>query len=170
MSYTLSIIRISSLVFLVTNANAQEIKIGAMQHDFDTKLNHRHEKGKNIIIEYMLDKTQNFLGAFPHIGASLNNKGYTSNIYTGLTWQFDLGENFLIEASLGASINNAERKQKAKKRALGSNILFRESFSAGLRFAKIHSITIIIDHISSADLSKPNPGLTDIGLRYGYRF
>jgi lipid A 3-O-deacylase len=159
-----------SLVFIVANANAQEIKIGVMQHDFDVKLNHRHEKGQNITIEYMLDKTQNFLRAFPHIGASLNNKGYTNNIYTGFTWQFDLSENFLIEASLGTSINNAERKKTSKKRALGSNILFRESFSAGLRFAQIHSITIIIDHMSSADISKPNPGLTDIGFRYGYRF
>lgn len=61
-------------------------------------------------------------------------------------------------------------KKTAKKRALGSNILFRESLSAGFRFAKIHSLTIMIDHMSSADISKPNPGLTDIGLRYGYRF
>jgi lipid A 3-O-deacylase len=170
MRYISSIIQMLFLIFLVANANAQEIKIGIMQHDFDTKFKHRHEKGQNIIVEYMLDKTQNFLRAFPHIGASINNKGYTSNIYTGLTWQFDLGENFLIEASLGASINNAERKKTAKKRALGSNILFRESLSAGFRFAKIHSLTIMIDHMSSADISKPNPGLTDIGLRYGYRF
>jgi lipid A 3-O-deacylase len=170
MRYISSIIQMLFLISIVANANAQEIKIGIMQHDFDAKFNHRHEKGQNIIVEYMLDKTQNFLRACPHIGVSINNKGYTSNIYTGLTWQFDLGEKFLIEASLGASINNAERNKTAKKRALGSNILFRESLSAGFRFTQTHSITIIIDHMSSADLSKPNPGLTDIGLRYGYRF
>ncbi|MDP4708469.1 MAG: acyloxyacyl hydrolase [Rickettsiaceae bacterium] len=170
MRHIFCLIQLFSLIFLITTANAQEIKIGIMQHDFDKKFKHRHEKGQNIILEYMSDKTQNFLRAFPHIGASINNKGYTSNIYTGLTWQFDLGENFLIEASLGASINNAERKKTAKKRALGSNILFRESLSAGFRFDTTQSLTIIIDHMSSADISKPNPGLTDIGIRYGYRF
>ena len=27
------------------HTSAQEIKIGVMQHDFDTKFGHRHEKG-----------------------------------------------------------------------------------------------------------------------------
>ena len=154
-----------------TQVQAREMKIAVMQHDFDNKLGHRHEKGQNIIVEYLFDKTENFLRAFPHVGASINNKGYTSNIYTGLTWQFDLGEMFLVEASLGASINNGERKKaKQKKRAIGYNILFRESFAVGVRFAGNQSVSVMIDHTSSADLAMPNPGLTDIGLRYGYRF
>jgi len=32
------------LIFVVSNAKAQEFKIGITQHDFDTKLNHRVEK------------------------------------------------------------------------------------------------------------------------------
>jgi len=166
-------------IFLITicviasslQVQAKELKIGIMQHDFDNKFGHRHEKGQNIIVEYLFDKTQNFLRAFPHVGASINNKGYTSNVYTGLTWQFDLGEMFLVEASFGASINNGERKKaKQKKRAIGSRLLFRESFAVGLRFAQNQSVSVMIDHTSSADIAKPNPGLTDIGLRYGYRF
>ena len=152
------------------HTSAQEFKIGVMQHDFDTKFGHRHEKGQNIIIEYLFDKTQNFLRAYPHIGTSINNKGYNSSIYTGLTWRIDLGDIFLVEASLGAAINNAERKTAKKRRALGSNILFRESFAVGFRFAEMHSISVMIDHMSSADIAKPNPGITDIGLRYGYSF
>ena len=158
-------------LFIVTlnTTNAQEIKIGVMQHDFDPKLAHRHEKGQNIVVEYMFDKMQNYLRANPHIGASINSKGYTSNIYTGLTWQFNLNDLFLIEASLGASINNAERLKSKKKRALGSKLLFRESFSVGYLINDKHSVSIIIDHISSADIRKPNPGLTDIGIRFGYK-
>ena len=73
----------------------------------------------------------NYIRAFPHIGASINNKGYTSNIYTGLTWQFDLKDLLTMEVSLGGGINNAERLEPKKKRALGSKLLFRESFSIG---------------------------------------
>jgi lipid A 3-O-deacylase len=76
----------------------------------------------------------------------------------------------LVEASLGISINNAEKKISKKRRGLGSNLLFRESFSLGYKLSEIHSISLMIDHVSSADIVKPNPGLTDIGIRYGYKF
>lgn len=155
---------------LLQTAYAQEIKFGIMQHDFNTKLGHRYEKGQNFIIEYLFDKMPNFIRALPHIGASINNKGYTSNIYAGLTWQFDIKDLLTIEASFGGSINNSERLESKKKRALGSKLLFRESFSIGYLIDKTHSISIMIDHISSADIRKPNPGLTDIGIRYGFRF
>jgi len=151
------------------SANAQERKIGIMQHDFDAKFAHRCEKGQNIIAEYLFDKMPNYLRAFPHIGASINNKGFTSNIYTGLTWQFDLKDFMLIEASLGVSLNNGEIRTSKKRRALGLKLMFRESFSVGYLIDKQHSVAIMIDHISNADIRKPNPGLTDIGIRYGYR-
>ena len=164
-------IKISIVLFsILQNAHAKEIKFGLMQHDFDTKFGHRHEKGQNIIVEYLFDKMQNYLRAFPHIGASINNRGFTSNIYTGLTWQFDMKDMIVVEVTLGASINNAERLESKKKRALGSKLLFRESFSVGYLINKAHSVSIMIDHISSADIKKPNPGLTDIGIRYGFRF
>jgi lipid A 3-O-deacylase len=156
--------------FQLISVNAQEIKVGIMQHDFDSKLGHRHEKGQNISIEYLFDKIPGFLRASPHVGASINNQGFTSNIYTGLTWQFDLKECVLVEASIGMSLNNGERLTAKKKRALGSKLLFREFFSIGYLFDKNHSIAIMIDHISSADIRQPNPGLSDIGIRYGYRF
>lgn len=166
-----NLIKISILIFtLIPTAYAKEIKFGIMQHDFNTKLGHRYEKGQNFIIEYLFDKMPNYIRAIPHMGASINNKGFTSNIYAGLTWQFDIKNLFTIEASLGGSINNAERLVSKKKRALGSKLLFRESFSIGYLIDKTHSISIMIDHISSADIRKPNPGLTDIGIRYGFRF
>ena len=114
-------------LFLVTcinsiSVNAQELKIGIMQHDFDTKFDHRYEKGQNIIAEYLFDKMPNYLRAHPHIGASINSKGFTSNIYTGLTWQFDLKDTFLIEVSLGASLNNGERRTSKKDARLVQNL------------------------------------------------
>ncbi len=170
MKKKLIIFLIIASIFSALNVKAQEFKIGIMQHDFDTKLNHRVEKGQNIIVEYLPGKLDNYLRAYPHIGASINNKGYTSNLYTGLTWQIDLSSSLLAEVSLGISINNAEKKISKKRRGLGSNLLFRESFALGYKLSEIHSVSLMIDHISSADITKPNPGLTDIGIRYGYKF
>lgn len=158
------------LILGANHSNAKEIKIGILQHDFDKKFNHRAEKGQNIIIEYLFDKMDNPLKASPHIGFSFNNKGYTSNLFTGFTWQLDLSEKFVVEASLGLSINNGERKMSKKRRALGSNLLFREAFALGYNISNEYSISVMIDHVSSADIAKPNPGLTDIGIRFGYKF
>lgn len=113
---------------------------------------------------------QNFLSARTHIGISINNKGFTRNIYTGLTWQINITRLFTIEATLGASINNSEKSKHKKKRVLGYKLLFRQSLSIGYLIDRTHSASIIIDHISSAGITKPNPGLTDVGIRYGFRF
>jgi len=166
----LAICLMANMIALPLAANAKEIKLGVMQHDFDTKLGHRYEKGQNINVEFLFDKMQNYLRAHPHIGASINSAGYTSNIYTGLSWQFEIVETIFVEASLGISLNNAERLNSKKRRALGSQLLFRESFSLGALINAKNIVAITIDHISSADIRKPNPGLTDIGIRYGYRF
>ena len=45
-------IKILIMLFsILQTAHAKEIKLGLMQHDFDTKFGHRHEKGQNIIID-----------------------------------------------------------------------------------------------------------------------
>jgi hypothetical protein len=46
---------------MLQNTYAQEIKIGIMQHDFNTKLAHRYEKGQNITVEYLFDKMPNYI-------------------------------------------------------------------------------------------------------------
>jgi len=52
-------IKISILFFaMLQKAQAQEIKFGIMQHDFDTKLGHRYEKGKILLLNICLIKCQ----------------------------------------------------------------------------------------------------------------
>lgn len=159
------------VIFFAQLTQGAEIKIGVTQHDLGKKFTHRYEKGQNIIAEYIFDKDYEFLYALPHIGASINNQGYTSLVYSGLTWRCDFLKIMFVEATFGVAANNGETKIKHKKRrAIGSNIMFRESFSLGVSFGDIHNVSIMIDHTSNANLTPPNPGLTDIAIRYGYNF
>ncbi|MBN8511860.1 MAG: acyloxyacyl hydrolase [Rickettsiales bacterium] len=157
-------------ILFANTASAEEIKIGISQHDFDRKLGNRIEKGKNINIEFLANNVDSLLNGRPHIGISMNNQGYTSNFYSGVTWTFNKLNPFYVEASLGVSLNNGVKKTSNKQRPIGSNLLFRESISIGYNISDSYNVSLMVDHISSADIAKPNPGLTDIGIRIGYKF
>ena len=157
------------ILIKLSAASAEEIRFGILSHDVGANLKQRHEKEYNANIEYLFSNNYVFLLATPHIGTSLNTKGYTNSLYTGLTWHFDFTKKIFIEASFGGAIHNGNLKTSLKKRALGSRLLFRESFCLGVKVAEKHDISIMVDHMSNAGLVKPNPGLTDFGLRYGYK-
>ncbi|WP_375319003.1 acyloxyacyl hydrolase [Candidatus Tisiphia endosymbiont of Oplodontha viridula] len=166
-----------SISFCLTGQRvlADEIRIGILKHDINVRFKHRYEKGCDFNFEYLLGENYKLLRGYPHIGADINNGRYASSVYTGLTWRFDITESMFWEISIGGAIHNGELKkspeQRAlKKRPLGSRLLFRESFSLGVKFNEIHAITLILDHISNADIVKPNAGLTNLGIRYGYKF
>jgi lipid A 3-O-deacylase len=164
------IILAGCVISLAHLAEASEIKIGVMQHDLGGKFKQRYEKGKNLIAEYVFAEEYKFLYGLPHFGTSVNSKGYTSSAYTGLTWRYQFLEVMFAEVTFGGAVNNGETKKDKKRRAIGSNLMFRESFSLGVNLASNHSLSVMIDHMSNADLSPPNPGLTDVGIRYGYKF
>jgi lipid A 3-O-deacylase len=157
-------------IFLAHFAKADEIRIGLMQHDLGGNFKQRYEKGQNLIAEYIFNEEYKFLYGLPHIGTSINSKGYTSSVYTGLTWRYQFLEVMFAEITFGGAVNNGETKKDKKRRSIGSNLIFRESFSLGVNLAANHSLSLMIDHMSNADLAPPNPGLTDVGIRYGYRF
>jgi lipid A 3-O-deacylase len=151
-----------------------ELRLGAMYHDpgiFGT----RKEAGEDINAE-VLFTSPGFLSYIwaprPHLGASLNDIGYTSQVYAGLTWDFAVWKSLFFEFSEGPSLNNDTSLDKSNRhhKDLGSHILFRESASLGWRFDPHNSVSVMLDHISNAGLANYNGGMETIGLRYGYRF
>lgn len=154
-------------------AGKSQFKIGIMKHDLSRleDFKHRYESGQNVIVEYVFSNQYEFLRALPHIGASVNVDGYTSAIYTGVTWNVPIGQYIYLEGTFGFGINNGEHKKEGKrKRNIGSPLLFRESFSVGVNLSEKYNFSAMIDHMSSASITRPNPGLTDIGIRLGVRF
>lgn len=145
-----------------------ELIIGVMQHDLGAGFKQRHERGQNVIFEYAFSNKYDFLNGVPHIGATINNRGYTSAMYIGLTWRLNLPADLFIDLTFGGGINNAEKKTPKKRQAVGSNLLFRESLSIGKHIGD-YTISIMVDHMSNARLAPPNPGLTDFGMRVGYK-
>ena len=107
----------------------------------------------------------------PHLGATLNSAGNTSQAYLGLTWNWDFYRYFFFNFSLGGAFHNGESvTDDPKKKSLGCSVLFRESLDLVYKVSGPHSVMFHLDHISNAKLCSTNEGLEAFGLRYGYSF
>lgn len=154
----------------------QEVRLGAFKHDIRSGCRHHYEKGIDVNAELLwespdIEPLKWIFSPRPHIGTSINTDGGTNQFYFGITWHVDFLEALFAELAFGGDYNTGERYlHNPKKKALGSHIMFREAVEIGARFAQYHSLSVILDHTSNASLANINPGLTGIGLRYGYRF
>lgn len=171
--------RTKALAFLTTaialpwaEAAAVELRLGMLGHDVGV-FGGEVEQGPDINAEVLFDSPAilDIVGSpRPHVGVSLNTHGYTSQAYAGLTWGWDLPSSLFIEFSLGGAVHNGETDPVPGHKALGSHVLFRESLSIGVRLNENLSVSLMLDHISNANLADYNEGLDNLGIRFGYRF
>ena len=138
---------------------AHELKIGILYHDIaqvwgNTKI----EKGVDLNGELIIGTGL----ARASVGASYNLFGHTSRVTTCLVISHGV-DNLSFNLFVGGAVAvNPVRK-------LGSPVLFRVAGEIGYRFGP-HSISIILDHISNANLAEHNAGLDLLGIRYGWRW
>ena len=112
------------------------------------------------------------------VGGEGNTSGFTSQVYFGATWTWQLASNLIRRDDgltfgifFGPSFNNGRISSSAPDRkSLGSNILFREAFEIGYRITPDIQISAILDHVSNGGLAKQNQSINDVGGRIGFRF
>ncbi|MEK9754570.1 MAG: acyloxyacyl hydrolase [Rhodospirillaceae bacterium] len=167
-----------------------EIRGGVFAHDTGP-FSSNEEGGLDINGELLFASPKIFSYIWsprPHIGGSFSTGGHTSQIYTGLTWEWSFWGGWFAGFSLGGMVHDGRLygdKDGQKEKSLGCRFLFRESINAGYRFAKRHSVMLHLDHSSNASLCERNTpdgtangrpdvvlneGLESVGIRYGYMF
>ena len=174
----------AAFVLVASTAEAasviDELKLGVLDHDagvFGTT----RESGVDLNAELRF-VSPSFLSPIfaprPHLGIHVNTAGDTNQLYFGLTWSFTLfreilsaGDGIFIDASLGGSVHDGKLDTTdTDRKSLGSRILFRESVELGYRFLERHSVSVMLDHVSNANLADRNEGLDTLGVRYGLKF
>lgn len=153
-----------------------EVRVGLYDHN-SSLFATRHETSRPDINGEVLFKSPDWLSwAFaprPAIGANINTGGGTSIAYAGLAWTFDVTPALFVEGSFGGAIHNGETSGPTNGRRrinYGCRFMFHENASLGYRLDDQSSLMLTIDHMSNASLCSPNPGLTGIGVRYGFKF
>jgi len=150
-----------------------EIRGGILVHD-EGLFSRNKEDGIDTNFE-VLFKSPSMLDVIwaprPHLGATLNSAGNTSQAYLGLTWDWDFYRYLFLNFSLGGAFHTGEKvTDDPKTKSLGCSVLFRESLDLGYKVSGPHSVMFHLDHISNAKLCSTNEGLEAFGLRYGYSF
>ena len=150
-----------------------EIRFGALAHDTGP-FSHKKEEGVDANVE-LLFTSPSFLKVLwsprPHIGGNINSKGDTSQVYFGLSWEWDFWRHMFGGFSLGGAWHDGETTNAPlDRKELGCSVLFRESVELGFRIGERHSLSAFLDHISNAKLCSTNEGLENVGMRYGYKF
>ena len=106
-----------------------------------------------------------------NIGAMINTGGKTSYAFGGFTWRIPIYRKFFFEGEFGGAVNNAPSWHEPGRVDMGCTITFRESGGFGYQFSENWDAIASIEHVSHATFcGKTNPGLTQVGLRVGYKF
>jgi lipid A 3-O-deacylase len=150
-----------------------EGKLGIIAHDINLFGTHK-EPGADINGE-VLFTSPGLLRAIgaprPHLGVSVNDAGATSYAYAGLTWTLEWRDILFAGLGLGGAVHDGNLDSEASHhKALGSRALFHESLELGAYLTEKISTSLFLDHISNADLARHNAGITNFGLRAGYKF
>jgi len=92
-------------------------------------------------------------------------------IYAGLNWEFHIASRFYLSANVGGAITTASNlKDPVGYKPLGSRALFHLGLGLGYDLNRHTTLQLYADHFSNADLTQPNAGAEDAGVRLGYRF
>lgn len=153
----------------------KEIRFGLAAHDVDGLWSGASkEDGADLIAEVIFRRSLFRLfsaTAYPQLGASINTRGYTSQVYGGLVLRWELPAAFFFSTGCGLALHNGERDTTASdQKSLGSRVLFRIPIEIGYAVNRHHCVGLEFAHVSNAYLASPNEGLDTIGLVYGYRF
>ena len=152
-----------------------ELRLGAFAHDRVSPERSSADVNGEILFAPFARKSSgagNWLTPRIHVGATLSMAGKTSVAYAGLTWTFDVTRTLFIEGAIGGALHNGKTGAvpRAGHNAMGCGAAFHEAASLGYRLTRAFSLMATVEHTSNAGLCAQNRGLTNFGLRAGYRF
>jgi lipid A 3-O-deacylase len=186
---------LASAIFVVSDPAAfadgliDEVKVGVLAYDVGF-VGPSIDPGAAIngevlfrSIQWFIDRQNlrwlnDLLAPRPTIGTTINTAGDMNFYYAGLTWNADLfgdvfrpDDGIFADFGFGGAIQDGHVGSEIPGEiSFGSRALFHLSGELGYRFDPQISIALYYEHFSNADLAEPNPGVNNIGLRFGYRF
>ena len=155
----------------------QEVRVGAFAHNWI------HDEGAPLDVSVevlsstlrLYDTTNPWISWFfaPRLnaGGMINTGGGTSYGFAGLTWRIPIYGRFFFEGEFGGAVNNAPLHPEWNWVDMGCRFTFREFGGFGYQFTDHIDLIASIEHVSHATFcTHINPGLTQIGMRLGYKF
>jgi cob(I)alamin adenosyltransferase len=109
-----------------------------------------------------------FMTPRPHVGTTIAF-GKTDEFYWGVTWDAKVMDRTFFEASFGGAAHDGPL-HSLNEASYGCTVNFRESASLGFSLTPEWRLMATVDHMSNAGLCPTNRGLTNAGIRLGYKW
>jgi len=149
-----------------------EVRVGALGHD--QGFTSHKEDGYDVNGEILFGDTGWFGDGWtlrPNIGVDINTDDKTNQLYFGAVAHHRLLGPVFFEVGAGGAVHDGELDTNdPDHHSLGCKLLFHLQGDVGVDLSESWALMAHIDHISNADLCDRNEGLTNIGVRLGYRF
>ena len=161
--------------------NLYEVKQGVLAHDRGWFGTNREGFGPDYNFELMFN-SPNFLKKVgapkPIIGLTQTSTGGSSLYYGGITWDWNISQNWFLTGTTGIAWTNGLSKLPQgqvptgdRKIQFGSKWLHRGAVELGWNFYGNDTISLMFSHVSHGSmLDEKNQGMDEFGIRYGYRF
>jgi lipid A 3-O-deacylase len=152
-----------------------EAKLGLLAHDLPIGAD-RREQGVDTNLELLFTSPALLAPVWaprPDIGINVNSSGGNSYAYAGLTWEANFTDQFFGDLGLGGAVHDGPdltAQTTRDRKGLGTRALFHESVALGYRVSANWNGSAYLDHVSNAGLGRHNPGITNLGMRLGYKF
>ncbi|MBJ3786458.1 acyloxyacyl hydrolase [Devosia sediminis] len=108
----------------------------------------------------------------PEIGATLNLAGKENLVHAGLTWQLPIFDTpVFLEGTFGAAIHDGALSGAPEgQKNFGCRVNFYERFGIGVNASDTMTATLAYEHTSNNNWCGDNAGLSNFGLRVGWKF
>jgi len=109
-----------------------------------------------------------FLTPRPYIGANIAF-GKTDQFYWGAAWDFKIMDRLYFEADFGGAAHDGPLSE-LQRASYGCTVNFKEAANLGYALSEHWRVLAEVDHMSNAGLCGTNRGLTNAGVRLGYKW
>ena len=160
-----------------------ELRFGIHAHDVDYaalpfrwsewKLNQIEDVSFDVLfVSPDLDAFRWIGSPRPELGATLNLDGQDSIAHLALTWQLPVFDTpIYLEGSFGAAAHTGYNTgAPAGLKSFGCTINFYERFGIGAHVSDNITATLTYEHTSNNNYCAANDGLSNVGLRVGWKF
>ncbi len=153
---------------------ASEIFGGLLEHDVDSPFTKGGlEDGVDLQLGWRGSRIRalSAIGApSPHVFGSLATGGDTHFIAAGLSWR--IGGRLFVRPGVGLAVHSRDSDGVVGgiRTDLGSRLLFAPEIGIGYQVTPRLSVEASWVHLSHGQLlSRQNPGMDSVGIRFGYR-
>jgi len=162
-----------------------EVRIGVLAHDVDYaalpfrvgdwKLDQIEDVSFDVLFTSPDVDVFRWIGApRPDLGVTLNLDGQDSLAHLGLTWQLPLFQTPLyLEGTFGGAIHNGyltNSPDTSRRANFGCRVNFYQRYGVGAHINETLTATLTYEHTSNNGFCDENQGLSNFGVRLGWKF